>query len=734
MLHTVLLLWGALVVSPPDVGGLAGQVRSADGTPIAGARVSVVEIRRTTLTDTEGRYTLTGLPNGAFRVTFAAVGYAPQLHAVVIGSDPTILDVSLKPSLIELPDIQVTAGPSGTDPLSSPQPTSVVGGEELRRSQAASLGEVIDGLVGVRSFSTGNGIAKPVIRGLTSNRVLILDDGQRVESQGWGDEHAPNVETADAERVEVIRGPASVLYGSEALGGVVNVIAKPLPDAIGRAGFLRGDLSGTFASNGSAPEGTLGLEGASGGVGFRGSFTGRTSDDVATPNGELFNSGYDMVAGTGSVGTRGTWGSLSATYSKRAESIQIHEDPAEDPTATPWQRILTDRLRVQSTLPLGGSHLDLDVGAERSYRREYEAEDAPEDDVALGLKQWNYLANAQWHHREISGFTGIIGAQFRAEDFTISGEEALIPANSADNLGVYAFEERAFGRLHLSAGLRYDRRTLDVSENVDLGVSAQNRDYTAVTGDLGLLVRLSEPVALVLNVGRGFRAPSAFDLFANGVHEGTIRFERGDSLLGNETSLNTDVALRVQSSQVAIEVGTFYNRISDFIFADPTGTTDSASGFQIYQTTQGDARLWGIEGALEWHPNSHWHLKTGADFTNGQNTTLDQPLPGIPPVRVTYEARYEGTTWHALDEPYVSLGGETNAEQTRRDPDDTATDGYSLAHLGAGAVLFSGRHPIRLDLQARNLFGQAYRGFLSRYKTYADDPGRNVIVRMSTAF
>lgn len=733
MLHALLLL-GTIATVPIDVGALTGQVRDEGGTPIAGAQVTIVEARRSTQTDAQGRYEFTSLPHGTFRVTFAAVGFAPQIHAVTLTDSALTLDAALKASRVELPALQVTAGPAGSDPLSSPQPASVVDGADLRRTQSASLGDVVSGLVGVRSFSTGNGIAKPVIRGLTSNRILILDNGQRVESQGWGDEHAPNVETADAERVEVIRGPASVLYGSEALGGVVNVIPKPIPDAIGRPGFVSGDLAGSFASNGSAPEGTLGLQGASGGFGFRGSFTGRSSNDVATPGGDLFNSGYDMYAGSGTVGTRGGWGSLSATYSRRAEKIRIHEDPAEDPTATPWQHILTDRASVNSTLPVGGSHLDLDLGAERSYRREYEDRDAAADDVALGLLQWNYLGTAQWHHQAIGGFSGILGAQVRREDLEISGEETLVPANDALNIGVYAFEERAFGPLHLSAGLRYDHRAMDVTGNAELGVTAQSRDYSAVTGDLGVLYRLSEPAALVLNIGRGFRAPSAFDLFANGVHEGTVRFERGDSLLGNETSLNTDLALRVQSSGVAIEIGTFYNRISDFIYSDPTGTIDSASGLQIYQNTQGDARLWGFEAAAQWHPTDHWHLKGMADYTNGQNTTLDQPLPGIPPMRLSLEARYEWAGGSLFGSPYLSLSGESNAKQTRRDPDDIETDGYALAHAGAGVTLWQGRHPVTVDLQARNLFDTAYRSFLSRYKTYADDPGRNLIVRMSTAF
>jgi iron complex outermembrane receptor protein len=734
MLNLLLALLATPAALPPGEGVLNGHVRGPDGTAIVGARVTVVETRRTTLTDAEGRYVLTDLPNGSFRVTFAAVGFAPQLRAITLADDPLTVDVVLKASLVELSDIQVTAGPSGTDPLSSPQPTSAVDGEELRRAQAPSLGDVVSGLVGVRSFSTGNAVAKPVIRGLSSNRVLILDDGQRVESQGWGDEHAPNVETADAERVEVIRGPASVLYGSEALGGVVNVIQKPLPDAIGRPAVVTASLAAGFASNGSAPEGTAGVQGGTGPLGFRGSLTGRSSDDLSTPGGDLANSGYEMLGGALAAGLKGSWGSVSLGYTRRDETVRIHEDPAEDPGATPWQDISDERWRLQSTLPIRQSHLDIDIGAERNDRKEYEAEGVPASDVALGLLQWNYLGTAQWHHRPFGGFTGILGGQFRAEEIDISGEETLVPAHTANNAGIYLFEERELGRFHLSVGARYDWRTLDVASNADLGVTAQTRKYDAVTGSLGLLYRVSGPVALVANLGRGFRAPSAFELFANGVHEGTVRYERGDSTLDNETSLNTDLALRVQTSQVALEVGAFLNTIDNYIYSDPTGTTDPGSGFQIYQNTQGDARLYGAEAAVEWHPTARWHLKSGVDYTHADNTTTDTPLPSIPPFRWTWEVRYEAPAGGIVGAPYLSVSGETNATQTRLDPDDIPTEGYTLAALGAGVTLFNTSHPVSLDLQVKNLFDTEYRNFLSRYKGYADDPGRNLIVRMGTTF
>jgi iron complex outermembrane recepter protein len=726
------LLAAALAAAPPSQHTLSGAVTDTAGRPLPQVRVTVLEARRTTTTDLEGRYALSGLPGGTYGVSFALVGYAPQVIRVTVGDHDLTLDVELRPTLIELPELQVTASPLATTSLSSPQPTSLLSPEELQSNRAPSLGETISTLPGVRSLSTGSGIGKPVIRGLSSNRVLVLADGQRLESQQWGDEHGPQVEAGEAERIEVIRGPASVLYGSDALGGVVNVVTPPLPDAIGRASFLDGRVLASYATNNEQPDGTLTLEGASGAVGYRGSFTGRRSGDVRTPAGELFNSGGRTVNGSGTVGYRGSFGSVSASYTRRDERVEIHEDPAEDPGATPFQRIGADRIHVGASLAAGASHFDVDLGYERNRRREFEERGAT--DVALGLLGRTYSADARFHHVPVGPFAGIVGLSALRNAFDKFGEETLIPENAYNNVALYAFEQAETGRWGFSLGARYDYRRLAVEDDADLGVTAQRRTYNSFTGNLGALYRVAEPVALVLNLGRGYRAPTAFDLFSNGVHEGTVRFERGDPGLRNETSINTDLALRVQTNALSAEIGGFVNYIDDFIFPNPSGEVDPESGLQIFDITQGNARLAGFEAAMEYHATSYLHLRGTADYTHGQNTTTDAPLPLIPPFRATYGARLEGGEDGWLRHPYLSLSGESNARQTRVDPEDFAPPGYTLVHLAAGVVLPAGRTGVALDFQLRNALDKSYAGFLSRYKTYALDMGRNFIVQVSTTF
>ena len=728
----------ALVVPAPAPQSVTGTVSDPAGNPLADARVTLIELGRTTTTDPEGRFVFTNVAAGAYRLSVSAIGFAPSVRAVTVGDSTITVDVRLKPSVVELTELQVTASPGATTLLDSPQPVSALSGDQLLERQAASLGETVQGLPGVRSLSTGTGIGKPVIRGLTSNRVLVVVDGQRLESQQWGDEHGPNVETEEAERIEVIRGPASVLYGSDALGGVVNVVQKDLPDAIGRAGFVGGRIIAGYGTNNEQPHGSLQLHGARGGLGVRASLTGRTSDDIRTPAGPLFNSGNRAVSGSGSVGYRADWGSVSATYSHRDEKLEIHEDPAEDPTATPLQRIGEDRAKLSATVPLGAARLDGDFAFERNRRREFE--EAGASDVALGLLSKTYTANLHYHHVAFGPWAGVLGVSGLINRFDKFGAETVIPNSTTKAGGVYVFEQADYGRWNISVGARYDYRILDVNPDDALGVIQQRRTYHSVTGNLGLLYHLSESTALVLNAGRGFRAPSSFELFANGVHEGTVAFERGDPGLNNERSLNADLAFRVQGRQVRAEIGAFANFIQDFIYSRPTADVDPESGYQIFDVTQGDARLIGVEGAVQFHPTAFLHFEGSADYTHGQNTSTDTPLPAIPPFRAAYTGRLEGERLGVLESPYVSLGGESNAAQRRLDPAEATffelsgyqTEGYTLANAGAGFAVPVGGRSLQLDIQLRNVFNKRYTNFLSRYKTYASDPGRNLVVRLTT--
>jgi iron complex outermembrane recepter protein len=735
--HPLLLL--ALLAFPPAAPDslpadhvLRGRVTDSTGTPIPMALVQILEVGRTTKTDLDGRYNFGSLPAVTARVGFSAIGYAPVVRKVVLGDSVVELNVVMQASLVELPSIQVSASAIATTSLESPQPVNVMDRSDLEVARSPTLGEMVATVPGVRDLSTGQGIGKPVIRGLTSTNVLVMDNGQRLETQQWGDEHGPNIEATSAERVEIIKGPASVLYGSDAVGGVVNVIQPDLPDAIGHDPFVRGNVTLGYTGNGPGPDGTLNLEGASGHVGANATFTGRTFGDISTPGGTLVNSGDKTWNAGGNLGVRDSWGSLQGGYVHRSERIEIYEDPAESPGATGWQQVNEDRARLTSQLPVGGAHLDMAGYYEKNVRQEFEDANATTPGLQLAATTWS--GDAKYHHPAVGPFAGVLGIAGLQSSVDKSGDEPLVPDSRTGALGAFLYEQAESGPWSFSFGLRYDYRQLSVDADSSLGVVAQTRDYNSVAGSIGALYRLSKISALVANIGRGYRSPTVFELFSNGVHEGTQRFEVGDSTLVPETSLNTDLSYRIQSSRMRMEVGAFLNHLNDYIYPSPTGQIDSASGLQIYDVTQGNSTLYGFEGALQWHITTALHFSGTTDYVYGQNTSIETPLPLIPPFRATYGLRLEAPDRDMFVGPYVGALGESVAQQTRTSPDDYAPPGYTIFGFGFGSGVQAGKQVIQVDLQVRNLFDTAYRSYLSRYKTYADNPGRNTIVRISTAF
>ena len=707
---------------------LHGRVVDTSGAPLAGVRVVVTELARTHLTGDDGRFRFGAVTEGRYTLSFSRVGLAPESRRVVVADGDRVVDVTMRPSRIQLAAVQVTATPAATRAQESPQPIAVLEGPELRATQGAALGETLEMVPGVRSLSMTTGIGKPVIRGMTHYRVVTLDNGQRTETQAWGHDHSPNVETATAERVEVIKGPASVLYGSDALGGVINVVAPAVPDALDVPKFVRGRLATMYNSNVRGADGTLTLEGATGGLGARAGVTLRGSGDMRTPSGALSNTNNRAVASEGALGYRAPWGSIAARYSGRGERIEIYDDPILVPGYTGFQLIDTHRATLELNAPIGGARLQANAGYEQNYRREFA--DVAASQAALGLFVRNWTGLAHLHHAPIGPVSGTIGVSGMTSAFENLGTQTLIPSSDTRNAAVYAFEQAELGRWKATVGARYDWRSLATDGNASIGVPAQSRTFSAATGSVGLLYKLAEPVNLVFNVARGFRAPAAPDLFANGFHEGTRAFERGNPDVGVETSLNTELGVRVATSNLTAEASGFVNRVDDYVYLRPFGT--SGGTFDSLQVVQGNARLAGVEARVAYRPLDFLTLQASGDYVRGQNLSAAVPLTFIPPLRLLYGVRLEGGEGGKLQNRYVSVTAETNARQTRIDPRDVAPPGYTITSLGAGFTRLVPRGPVTVDLSVRNAFNVRYRSFMSRYKQFADGPGRAVVLRVST--
>jgi outer membrane receptor protein involved in Fe transport len=353
-----------------------------------------------------------------------------------------------------------------------------------------------------------------------------------------------------------------------------------------------------------------------------------------------------------------------------------------------------------------------------------------EGDSAAGEAGFDLLLNTTSldllaHHGAGGRIAGTLGASAYYQTNATRGQEPLVPNASASGAAAYLYEQVSLSqRWRLLTGARVDLRRLSADSNTDLALPDQRRDYTAWSGDVGLVYRPAERLAFSVNAGRAWRAPTLFELFTNGPHPGEARFEVGDATLRPEAGLNLDASVRWQSARARAEVSAFRNRISHYIYIAPTGATQDS--LPVYRYQQADAVLDGGEASLEIAATSALVLSARVDFVRGERQSDHQPLPQIPPLRGKLGAVWRGTTTTGgLDVDLVS-------RQTRLSPFDIGTAGSALLDLFASTDHHFGSRPVRIELQVRNALDTRYRDFLSRYKAFALNPGRNIVVRVST--
>ena len=708
---------------------LTGRVTDQAGQPMPTATIEVTELGRSVTTASDGTYRL-AVPPGRYTVVIRRTGFAPVVRSVTVAG-AVALDVALVPSPFQLEPVTVTATRSPVAADASPLPFAALSGVELRRAQSVSLAHVLEALPGLRTLSTGAQIGKPVIRGLSGPRVLVLENGSRLEDYSWSDEDGPSVETGFVRRVEVIRGPASVLYGSDALGGVINVISEQLPDAAGGPRFMRTGFTLSGATN-NAEIGVAGrAEGARGTFGWRVAGVGRFAGALHTPAGELDNTGFGSANAEAAAGWRGPRGGLSFRVAHYGGEFKLLEangpDTASAEEGGPERKLGDERLQVRGERVAGSWRLVAQGQFQRHSLIEVSDDTVPggggsqTETEAFNLLLQTASLDLLAHHGT-GALRGALGLSGIAQSNDASGRIPLVPDARVASGAAFAFEQLAFagGRWSLLAGARVDARRLNADADTALALTAQTRNATAWSGDLGIVFRPATDVAVSANVGRAWRAPTLFELFSNGPHLGEARYERGDATLVPEAGRSVDVGVRVGGPRVRLELAAYQHAISDYIYIRPD--TVFIDSLRVYQYAQADAELIGAEASLEAELVPGFTARARVDGVRGTNLTAHEPLPLVPPLRT-------GVTLAWRDA--VQLDVDTYARQDRPNPLDIQTAGYTLVHVSASREITLFGRPMRLDVAMRNVFNTSYRSFLSRYKEFALDPGRNLIVRLS---
>ena len=657
---------------------------------------------------------------------------------------------------LQLNELTVTGVTGDTKLKHSTAPVSIVTPQVLRATAASNIIDAIARQPGVSQLTTGSGISKPIIRGLGYNRVVVMSEGVRQEGQQWGDEHGVEVDAGSVNSVEILKGPASLMYGSDAMAGVVILHSQPTL----AEGDLQARASTEYQTNNGLFAYTLSVAGNQKGFVWDARFSSKMAHAYKNKyDGYVPGSQFRERAGRLMLGVNKSWGHSRLTwtaYHLTPGIVEGERDPetgclenSEGFTAhgygksLPFQQVKHYKAVWDNSLNLPNGNLKLILGYQQNRRQEFE-ESA--DDYELFFKLHTLTYDLRYVTHEFDGWklsTGIGGMYQKSGN---KGEEFLIPEYRLFDFGIYTTATKTLGdRWTLNGGLRFDHRRLhgdELRDEGELRFTDFSRHFNGLTGSIGAVCNINDHFNLRLNIARGFRTPNMSELASNGVHEGSIRYEIGSQQLKAEYSLQADLGLDFTSRYVSAQLALFANRIDNYIFTHRLAD-EMEEGYLTYAYTQGDARLLGFEAGIDFHPIHSIHFSNTFSLVDAQ--LMHQPadtkyLPHSPAPRWSSELKWElqhhshSTVKHRherhpnhrslLNNLYIAAGLDCYLKQTHiysADDTETATPGYALVSLSAGTdIQIGGRKVAELYIVADNLLNKAYQNHLSRLK-YADE-------------
>lgn len=712
----------------------------------------------------------------------------------------------------DIEKLVITANPLSRSILESATPVSILSGEELDKSQAATLGETLKNVPGVHSTYFGPVSSSPIIRGLDGPRIKVVQNGlDSSDASRVGPDHVTTVEASTATQIEVLRGPSTLLYGSGAIGGVVNIVDKRLPrerqeSVTGEIAILHDSVSSEDTISGE-------VNGGQGNFAWHADGYSRKTDNYKIPgaaeigevqdSGELENSAIDAQGYTLGAGWIGNDISLALSYGRlesdygipghgHEEGHEEHEDDMHEEHEEEegvFARLKQDRYQgIVDWKNLPG--LFTEVHWHNGYT-EYQHSEIEGGEIGTTFGNTSFESRLWTKHKALDSWEGVIGLHYTDTDFSALGEEAFTPATKSNTLALFVLEEKRVGDILWQLGARIENtehkpdnsffvERHDDDEEHDQHeeheISFDTQSYTATSLSAGLVWTLDKSRSLAFNFARSERAPSAAEIFSNGLHISTSTFEVGagfdieangddfevvkaDRKIYKEVSNNLDLTFRLQGENVSTSISFYYNQIDDYLFQQKTGLfissehddhageehadeseelhaddahTDDAhddhageEGLPIFIFRQQDATLYGFEAELDWHINENLRLDTFADYTRAKLDNSQQDngnAPRIPPLRVGAELHWENDNWHA------EVGATYYASQDKFARFETQTDGYTLVSAAANYYISLPDADLTLYLKGNNLGDQEARVHSSFLKDEAPLPGRSIVL------
>ncbi len=682
---------------------------------ISYAQIYFVDLKSGITADKNGNFKIENLNQKNIHIRISSFGY--NVVDVIINLDSTKEKTFyLEQSHFDLEEVVVTA-PSGRL-----QGENIVSIEhkritELQQNSPLTLAEAISNIPGVEQTTTGVGIGKTLIRGLSGNRIVTYAQGIRIENQQWGDEHGLGVGEVGIESVEVIKGPASLLYGSDALGGVLYFVDERYADQ----NMVQGFVQTKFHSNtlGSISNMEFKIHKRKLKFNLFSSYSSHADYQIANFE-RVFNTRFDEKNIKSSIGFNTKNWISNIRYSYLENNYGIVEEAAftnsiQRSFQLPFQTINNHNFSIENIIFTGNSKLNLTLGYTNNYRKEFEDDN---NEQALGLKLNTFTYNLKWYSQTFKDrFDFIVGSQGMAQDNKNNGEEILIPDAKTTDFGAFVIGNLKFDKFQFQSGIRADYREIDTRQMLteEGSYPALKNSYTGLTFSGGTIYKIKK-IKLRTNISSGFRAPQSTELLSDGVHHGTNRYIKGDPNLTNENAIQVDFSFDYQYEHFSFSINPFYNSIQNYIFLSPTDIfIDNSPVFEYVQT---NAFLYGGEMGLHYHPHKiHWlHLESNLSTVIAEDRN-GNPLPLIPQTNIKSTIRGEFTHKGKVRLKNVFVQHIYNFRQDRTGLFETTTNPYTLINLGLNFEIQTKNNPIEINAGVKNMLNNKYIDHLSRFKT-----------------
>jgi len=702
-------------------GTIRGVVRlDLSQTPVRNAVITIAELKKSVLTDENGAFVFTDIPKGKYQVIAHLERVPDVVKRIEVADGSVTIDFQLTLAPVN-EQVTVTATGSAEGVSSSYQSVNSVGALELAQKNPISIGEAIEGQLGVAKRSFGPGSGRPVIRGFDGDRVLVLQDGLRIG--GIASQSADEVEPLDVlslDRVEIVKGPATLLYGSNAIGGVVNGISTNDTYQQALSGYLT-----TFGSTNNWQGG--------GSTGFKygvknylvfGSAGAQKANDYRTPLGTVLNSyarAANIHGGAGWFRPKG-WLIFNYDYDRRRHGIPVepHEIDFEFLNERRHGYEVKGGLRDRGGFIEGG---DFAISYNNYKNREFEFEsdeNVTELDSVATNKNFNYRTS--FDHRRYGKLSGTFGFSGFTRDFLSAGEEAPAPHTKQHAFAVYGLERVDFEKVGFQIGGRVEQNGYNPEGNF------RDRNFVGFSGSAGMRVPLWTGGSFIANYQHSFRAPALEELYNNGPHPGILTFDIGNPNLKAEQGDGIDFSLRHNTQRVKLETSVYYYNIRNFVFAAFTGQADAKSTLPIINYAQGTSRFTGTEASVETRLLPVLWLSGKIDYVRAELSEQDKPLPRIPPLRGAAGLDWRYRAFSLRPELVMAY------RQTRVFDHETPTAGYAVFNVSVSYTFVTKRASHILSFNAYNLRNALYRNHLSFIKEIAPEIGRNLRLNYSMRF